>query len=146
MTREGRLGGSTLPSGTELHGTVQSAGYGEGRVFVTFNFALLDDGSSIDFTGIARDTSGRPGIPGRKVLNKDSAGSVGISALGRAISHAGQAFAGQVGGIIGAGVEGATDSAANKTQRMDRDEAVVVVDAYTPMVVYVQALGGGSGY
>lgn len=140
VTADARLGRHAVPSGAELHGLVSGSTYGDARIFARFDFILFEDGSSLDFAGIARDVKGRPGIPGAKLLDGESAKSVGIAGLGGMIAGAGQ-MVGGFGGIIAGGAERAADSASAKAERIDRDDLLIVAEDATPVAVYVQSVG-----
>jgi hypothetical protein len=140
MTTAARLGHHEIPSGAELHGVVSGSTYADARIFAKFDFILFEDGSSLDFAGIARDVKGRPGIPGAKLLDGESAKSVGIAGLGGMIAGAGKVIGG-VGGILADGAERAADSASDKAGRIDRDDLLVIAEDATPVAVYVQSVG-----
>lgn len=141
VTRRERIGEQVLPANSELHGTVTGTGSQETRIFLEFSFARLRDGTTVPFRGVARDSQGRHGIPAKKLFGKQSAGSVGLSTATRAIRRVGQRVAGRVGDVVGAGLEGATDSTTDKAQRVDRDEVVLIAEPGTPFTVYILAAG-----
>lgn len=137
MRRATSLGSLSLPAGTEAHGVIRGASAAGARVFVDFLFVRLPSGVTHNIAGIAQDTGGRAGIPGTRRLTRATAGSVGLASVGRAVNAAGREFAGAAGRVVGAGVEGATESGSEKAQRLDRDEYVVVVPRSTLLNIYL---------
>jgi hypothetical protein len=141
LTRRTPFNGMTLPAGSEVHGTVMGTGNEGTRIFIEFHFIRQTDGQHTPIVAVARDEMGRYGIAGKKLFNGRSAGSVGVSAATRVLGAAGRRLAGTVGDILGAGIEGATESGTRKAQRADGDEYVLVADPGAPLAIYVTALG-----
>lgn len=135
------IDGVHLPAGSEVHGSL--AGHNETRVFVAFQFLRLPDGSTFAFEGLARDASGRAGIAAQRRLTRRTAGSVGVASATRMVQQAGREFAGTVGNVLGAGIEGGATATADKSRRMDRDEYVLTAKAGTPIGIYVQDMHDG---
>ena len=145
LTRRTPFNGMTLPAGSEVHGTVMGTGNEGTRIFIEFHFIRQTDGQHTPIVAVARDEMGRYGIAGKKLFNGRSAGSVGVSAATRVLGAAGRRLAGTVGDILGAGIEGATESGTRKAQRADGDEYVLVADPGAPLAIYVTGLGRESG-
>ena len=145
LTRRTPFNGMTLPAGSEVHGTVMGTGNEGTRIFIEFHFIRQTDGQHTPIVAVARDEMGRYGIAGKKLFNGRSAGSVGVSAATRVLGAAGRRLAGTVGDILGAGIEGATESGSRKAQRADGDEYVLVADPGAPLAIYVTALGRETG-
>lgn len=141
LTRKHRFGELRLPAGTEAHGTVTGTGSDDTRLFLDFDFLLLKGGHVVPFRGVARDPQGRHGIPARRLLGRGAAGSIGLSSASRAAREVGRHLAGRVGDAVGAGLEGATESASEKSRRVDRDEHVLVAEAGAPLTIYVLGKG-----
>lgn len=140
LSKQAKVGKHVWPAGTEIHGEV--AGNSDTRIFVNFVFARLADKSTVRLDGRARDSGGRSGIPGKKLFNKQSAGSIGLSAGTKMMQQLGRELAGPAGSILGSGIAGAGDSASEKAQRADRDEYVVLVASGTTFSVYLESIGG----
>lgn len=137
LTRKQRLGDLILPVNTEIHGTVAGTGAEETRIFLNFEFVRLRDGRVVPIRGVARDPQGRHGIPAKRLFGKGAAGSIGLASASRAFRQVGRHLAGQVGDAVGAGLEGATDSATDKAQRADRDEHVLVAEPGVSISIYI---------
>ncbi|MFC1609859.1 protein kinase [Myxococcota bacterium] len=140
LTKPSRLGEHRLPVGTEVHGKI--AGAQGTRVFVRFEFARLKAGKVIGFRGVARGTDGRAGIPGKKLVDSGTASSVAAKGTESAVKETAGKVAEVVGDAIGSEtVRSAGSEAAEKAERMDSEELVVVAKRNTAFTVYVEAMG-----
>jgi hypothetical protein len=140
LAKKSHIGDHSLPAGSQIHGTVVGPGNEDTRIYIDFAFARVPGGLNVPLLGTARDVEGRHGIPGRKLLSGAAAGSIGLAAASRAAGAAGKALAGTLGSILGAGVEGATQSGTHKAQRADRDEYVVIAEQGTPLSIYLYSI------
>lgn len=138
LQRPVRVGDQLLPRGAQVHGTCRGTGNSDTRVFIDFDFIRLAGGKSLPIAGMAVDLEGRHGVPGRKMITRRSAGSVGLTAAARAARALGRGLAGSVGGAIGAGIDGAADASGQKAQRLDQDEYVVIAARGTPLQIYLK--------
>ncbi|MFH1810266.1 MAG: protein kinase, partial [Pseudomonadota bacterium] len=130
------LAGKKIPAGSEVHGV--ATGSSGTRILVNFSFIRLADSTTIPIVGVAKDTGGRLGIPGKKNADLGTASSVIADTASAVGSEAGNRLAGVVDDTIGqAGVRSATGSAARKSERLDNSENVVISRSGTRFVVYL---------
>lgn len=135
LSKAQKFGGRLLQAGTEVHGRV--AGNNATRVFVEFTFFRLKNGTTVDFRGTAHDSRGRKGLPGRKSISPATAGSVAAETAANVAREGGNALADKVDNTLSqVGIRSSLVAAAGKSDRLDHDEAVVVVKKGTRLQVY----------
>ena len=105
---------------------------------MNFSFIRLADGTTLPVNGVAKDTGGRMGVPGKKNADLGTASSVVADTVGAVGQAAGDRLAGAVDDTIGqAGLRSATGSAARKSDKLDNSENVVISKSGTRFVVYL---------
>ncbi len=142
LTKEAKLGTHKFPIGAEVHGKVTGAD--GNRIFVSFEFIRFGNNEVVRISGVVRGKDGRQGLPGKKQLDGNAGQSVATAGASSAISGAAGAAAGAIAGPVAGGVvQGVGDSASQKVERLDNDEALVIATGNTPVVVYVSAMPDG---
>ena len=144
LTKTQRLGATVLKMNSKVHGRVLAASNDDTRILVDFDFIVAPSGKRTDFSGSAQDTDGRAGVPARKLLSGASGGSAVLAGATRGGAAAGAALGGGIGSIAGSAFGGAVDKLAEKGQRLDRDEYVVVADKGTVLRIYVNGVEKGA--
>jgi hypothetical protein len=139
-----QVGPLKLVQGTELHGITVASTMSDHRLQMRAQFARLPDQSIQPVVGWVRDVQGRPGVRAHRVLNEQSAQNLGLTAVSRMAHQAGRLLAGQAGAVVGAGIEGATDSGAHKMETWAADDAVLLLKRGTRMQVYVESAGASG--
>ena len=144
LTKTQRLGATVLKMNSKVHGRVLAASNDDTRILVDFDFIVDPSGRRIDFSGSAQDTDGRAGVVARKLLSGASGGSAVLAGATRGGAAAGAVLGGGIGSIAGSALSGAVDKLAEKGQRLDRDEYVVVADRGTVLRIYVNGMEKGA--
>lgn len=142
LTKEAKVGNHTFPVGAEVHGKVTGAD--GNRIFVAFEFVRFGKDEVVRISGVVRGKDGRTGLPGKKLLDGNAGQSVATAGASSAITGVAGAAAGAIAGPVAGGVvQGVGDSASQKVERLDNDEALVVANGSTPVVVYLTDLPNG---
>jgi hypothetical protein len=141
LIEDASLGQHRLPRGTEIHGRVTGA---TRTHRITAEFTLLRDkqkrGPPIHFQGRARGQDGRVGIPGKQILGKEAAESVGVAAASEGLRSLVRATGGLAGEVIDDTARAGAEKGAEKAQRLDQDAIVVMAKANTAFEVYVHSV------
>ncbi|MEL6196032.1 MAG: protein kinase [Myxococcota bacterium] len=139
ITKKTKLGGVVIPAGSEIHGHTRGAT--NTRVLVDFSFIRLSSGKVVHLKALARGRDGRLGVPGKKLVDARTGGSVAVSGAGSALGAAASGIANSLGTEVGSSaVSGAGNTARQNAERFDHSERVVIAKRGTPLVVYVKEL------
>ena len=133
VTQETKVGGATLPVGTQVHG--QTSGTSGPRILVTFNFAIVG-GQNVPLRGIAMSPDNRAGIPGTRTLG--GASDVAAGGAQGAVSGLMDAAASVAGdNPAGDALRGAANPTSGKAARLNNEEEIVTTKRGARFVVYV---------